>query len=113
MSISEIIIFIHVYLTRTDVLIQNTIRKKFQTCTVLTIAHRLNTIIDSDKVLVLDDGKIVEFDHPYNLLKNYKNGFLYKMIEQTGQASAKCLQSAAAEVKCYVLFSLQNVLKLL
>jgi len=64
-------------------LIQNTIRNKFKNCTVLTIAHRINTIMDSDRVLVMDFGKIVEFDHPKNLLKN-ADGFFYKMVEQTG-----------------------------
>ncbi|CAH1736107.1 unnamed protein product [Aphis gossypii] len=68
----------------TDKLIQNTIRNKFKNCTVLTIAHRINTIMDSDRVLVMDFGKIVEFDHPYNLLKNTE-GFFYKMVEQTGK----------------------------
>lgn len=53
----------------TDDLIQATIRKEFGDCTVLTIAHRLNTILDSSRVIVLDAGKIVEFDTPENLLK--------------------------------------------
>lgn len=43
----------------TDALIQRTIRKKFATCTMLTVAHRLNTIMDSDKVLVMDKGRMV------------------------------------------------------
>lgn len=53
--------------------------------------------MDSDKVLVMDAGTVVEFDHPYNLLKN-KDGFLYKMVEQTGQTTADLLHSIAAEV---------------
>lgn len=55
--------------------------------------------MDSDKVLVMDAGSIVEFDHPYNLLKN-KNGYFYKMVEKTGQASADLLKSVAAKVLC-------------
>ena len=53
----------------TDQLIQTTIRSAFQDCTVMTIAHRLNTIIDSDRIMVLDAGKLVEFDSPAALLK--------------------------------------------
>ncbi len=52
----------------TDDLIQATIRKEFKGCTVLTIAHRLNTILDYDKIMVLDKGEIREFDSPQNLL---------------------------------------------
>ncbi|XP_008187158.1 probable multidrug resistance-associated protein lethal(2)03659 isoform X2 [Acyrthosiphon pisum] len=81
---------------QTDVLIQNTIRNKFKLCTVLTIAHRLNTIMDSDRVLVMDAGTVVEFDHSYNLLKN-KDGFLYKMVEQTGIITSELLHNMASE----------------
>nr|XP_046238010.1 ATP-binding cassette sub-family C member 4-like isoform X2 [Scatophagus argus]XP_046238011.1 ATP-binding cassette sub-family C member 4-like isoform X2 [Scatophagus argus]XP_046238012.1 ATP-binding cassette sub-family C member 4-like isoform X2 [Scatophagus argus]XP_046238013.1 ATP-binding cassette sub-family C member 4-like isoform X2 [Scatophagus argus] len=79
---------------RTDELIQKTIRDKFRECTVLTIAHRLNTIIDSDRILVLDNGVIQEFDHPFTLLQN-KEGALYKMVQQMGQAEATALLEAA------------------
>lgn len=54
--------------------------------------------MDSDKVLVMDAGKMVEFEHPYNLLKN-KNGYLYKMVQQTGQATSDVLHMVAAKVR--------------
>lgn len=52
----------------TDGLIQRTIRSHFADCTVLTIAHRLNTIMDSTRICVLSDGVVVEFDTPEVLL---------------------------------------------
>jgi len=55
----------------TDSIIQKTIRKAFKNCTVLTIAHRLNTAMDSDMVLVIDNGEVVEYDTPQNLLKKW------------------------------------------
>ncbi|XP_026805613.1 probable multidrug resistance-associated protein lethal(2)03659 [Rhopalosiphum maidis] len=82
--------------SQTDALIQKTIRNKFRSCTVLTIAHRLNTVMDSDRVLVMDDGTMVEFDHPYNLLTN-KDGFFYKMVEQTGSETFDFLYKIAVE----------------
>lgn len=85
-------------------MIQNTIKSKFRKCTVLTIAHRLNTVIDSDKIIVIDAGTVVEFDHPHNLLKN-KNGHFYKMIQRMGQDTANILHNAAAEVDHQNCFS--------
>ncbi|XP_076633489.1 putative multidrug resistance-associated protein lethal(2)03659 [Colletes latitarsis] len=78
---------------QTDSLIQITVRKKFMDCTVFTIAHRLNTIMDSDKILVMDQGYLVEFDHPYILLQ--KKGHFYNMVQQTGAAMANSLSEVA------------------
>ncbi|CAH1784702.1 unnamed protein product [Owenia fusiformis] len=67
----------------TDDLIQNTIRTAFKDCTVLTIAHRLNTIMDYDRVMLLDAGKVVEYDSPSQLLSN-KDGIFYSMAKDAG-----------------------------
>ncbi|KAF4519663.1 hypothetical protein B566_EDAN005000 [Ephemera danica] len=66
---------------KTDGLIQNTIRSKFAHCTVLTIAHRLNTIMDSNRVLLMDAGKVLEFDSPIKLLRN-PNSLFARMARQ-------------------------------
>ncbi|CAH1406845.1 unnamed protein product [Nezara viridula] len=67
----------------TDDFIQNTIRTKFADCTVLTIAHRINTIMDYDRVLVLDQGCVLEYDPPAILLENKSSAF-YKMAHDAG-----------------------------
>ncbi|BFZ17907.1 hypothetical protein BsWGS_20945 [Bradybaena similaris] len=67
----------------TDDLIQATIRTEFEKCTVLTIAHRLNTIMDYTRILVLDNGKIKEFDSPQTLLQN-PNTIFYGMAKDAG-----------------------------
>ncbi|KAJ2743758.1 hypothetical protein GGI20_003515 [Coemansia sp. BCRC 34301] len=66
----------------TDAIIQDSIRKEFKDCTVLTIAHRLNTIIDSDMIMVIDGGKLAEYDTPQNLLANEESLFA-KLVEET------------------------------
>lgn len=68
---------------QTDALIQRTIRKKFSICTMLTVAHRLNTIMDSDKVLVMDKGRMAEYDHPHILLQNRYSQFT-SLVKETG-----------------------------
>ncbi|CAH1105167.1 unnamed protein product [Psylliodes chrysocephalus] len=79
----------------TDAIIQNTIRDKFANCTVLTIAHRLHTVMDSDKVLVMDAGEAVEFDHPYSLLE--KKGVFHSLVKKTGSNMAANLHTIALE----------------
>lgn len=70
----------------TDHLIQMTIKKEFSHCTTITIAHRLHTIMDSNKVMVLDHGKIVEYGSPEELLK--KPGPFYFMAKEAGIENA-------------------------
>uniref|UniRef100_F6VW89 ABC-type glutathione-S-conjugate transporter n=1 Tax=Equus caballus TaxID=9796 RepID=F6VW89_HORSE len=66
----------------TDQLIQTTIQNEFSHCTAITIAHRLHTIMDSDKIMVLDNGRIVEYGSPEELLKN--SGPFYLMAKEAG-----------------------------
>nr|KAF6488608.1 ATP binding cassette subfamily C member 1 [Molossus molossus] len=66
----------------TDDLIQSTIRTQFDTCTVLTIAHRLNTIMDYTRVIVLDKGEIRECGAPSDLLQ--QRGLFYSMAKDAG-----------------------------
>ncbi|XP_066523942.1 ATP-binding cassette sub-family C member 5 [Hoplias malabaricus] len=61
--------------TETDRLLQETIRSSFKGCTTLVIAHRLNTVLSCDRVLVLDQGQVLEFDTPSNLLANESSRF--------------------------------------
>ncbi|KAL9978590.1 hypothetical protein ACROYT_G016124 [Oculina patagonica] len=65
---------------KTDRLIQEVIRNRFTDSTVVTIAHRLNTIMDYDKVLVMEQGRVVEFDKPEVLLQN-KNGLFARLVQ--------------------------------
>ncbi|XP_070453690.1 multidrug resistance-associated protein 1-like isoform X1 [Equus przewalskii] len=66
----------------TDNLVQTTIRKEFSDCTILTIAHRLHSVIDSDRVLVLDSGRIIEFETPRNLI--CQKGLFFAMLTEAG-----------------------------
>ncbi|GFO29712.1 multidrug resistance-associated protein 1 [Plakobranchus ocellatus] len=67
----------------TDELIQETIRTEFKDCTILTIAHRLNTVMDYDRILVLEKGEVKEFDTPSALLEE-PNGLFREMAKSAG-----------------------------
>ncbi|XP_066923803.1 ATP-binding cassette sub-family C member 4-like [Clytia hemisphaerica] len=84
---------------KTDSLIQETIREKFKECTVLTIAHRLHTIMDSDRIMVLDAGYLKEFEEPYRLLR-CKGTLLYGLVKQTGHDEAQRLFEMAIKAHC-------------
>lgn len=81
---------------QTDAMIQDAIKKNFGDLTMLTIAHRLNTIIESDRVLVMDAGRVAEFDEPVKLLQN-KDGIFTSLVEQTGPSAAQKLSESATE----------------
>lgn len=82
----------------TDALVQKTIREEFKSCTMVTIAHRLNTIIDSDRILVLDAGQVLEYDYPEELLSNGESAFS-QMVQSTGPANAQYLHNLVFERK--------------
>ncbi|KAJ3265284.1 hypothetical protein HDU77_005729 [Chytriomyces hyalinus] len=82
----------------TDANIQTTIRNSFKDATVVTIAHRLKTIIDYDRVLVLERGRIEEFDTPANLLRK-SNGIFSKMCQESGEMERLTITANATASK--------------
>lgn len=79
---------------KTDEFVQKMLRTQFPDTTLLTIAHRLNTIIDYDVVIVMDKGKVAEFGSPRELLKN-ESGIFTALVNATGPDSAAQLKSLA------------------
>ena len=76
----------------TDAFIQRMLRNRFEDTTLLTIAHRLNTIMDYDVILVMDNGKAKEFGSPRDLLK-VENGLFSELVDSTGKDSSQVLRS--------------------
>lgn len=67
----------------TDAALQTTLRSPlFAHRTIITVAHRINTILDSDRVVVLDKGEVVEFDTPQELIK--RKGIFHGLVKQAG-----------------------------
>lgn len=82
----------------TDAVIQKMLRSRFVGTTLLTVAHRLNTIMDYDVILVMDEGKAAEFGPPEELLSN-KNGIFSQLVESTGKESSAALHKLASTRK--------------
>ncbi|CAL6094608.1 Xenobiotic-transporting_ATPase / Multidrug resistance-associated protein [Hexamita inflata] len=80
-----------------DQLIQQTIRNAFSEVTVLSIAHRLDTIIDFDRIIVMDKGNIAEFDTPANLIR--KEGVFFELVNNTGTETSEKLKTAAFQAE--------------
>ncbi|KAL4068375.1 hypothetical protein V8B97DRAFT_1975301 [Scleroderma yunnanense] len=74
---------------KTDTAIQTSLRHEIRGVTQLIIAHRLQTIIDADKIMVLDAGRIVEFGSPKELLQN-ENGMLRALVDESGEKDILC-----------------------
>ncbi|KAI8617356.1 P-loop containing nucleoside triphosphate hydrolase protein [Chytriomyces sp. MP71] len=79
----------------TDSYIQKVLREDFAECTIMCIAHRLNTLMDYDKILVLDAGQLAEYDTPDNLASNPTSLFS-SLLDETGPANAALLRRIAA-----------------
>lgn len=80
--------------SNTDSLLQKTIKEKFSHATIISVAHRINTVIDYDRILVLGKGNLLEYGAPKDLLSN-EDGYLFEMVKGTGDAMAAYLHDRA------------------
>ncbi|KAL9658235.1 hypothetical protein ABK040_012494 [Willaertia magna] len=83
--------------SKSDELVQRTIREEFKDSTIIMVAHRLDTIIDADRIVVLDSGELVEIGKPMELLKN-ENGYFYKLVNETGKNYSLYLRNMCKEI---------------
>jgi len=81
-----------------DQFIQRMLRTRFSDTTLITVAHRLNTIMDYDTILVMEAGRAVEFGPPAELLSN-DNGVFSCLVDSTGPESSKALRAMAASAR--------------
>lgn len=81
----------------TDQLLQNALKRSFRDATIIAVAHRLDTVIDSDFILVLDQGKVAEFGHPKELLSK-AGGKFSSMVDSTGETNSKILRNRVFEL---------------
>ena len=77
----------------TDAFIQRMLRTRFKGTTLLTVAHRFNTIMDYDSILVMDKGRAAEFGSPQALLE--RNGVFAELVDSTGEESSRALREIA------------------
>ena len=77
---------------RTDDFIQKVLKERFADTTVITIAHRLNTIADYDQILVMEKGNIIECGSPYQLIQ--RQGIFYEMVQNTGKNATLIIEKA-------------------
>mmetsp|Transcript_32813 Transcript_32813/g.52531 ORF Transcript_32813/g.52531 Transcript_32813/m.52531 type:complete len:1421 (+) Transcript_32813:30-4292(+) len=87
---------------KTDKLIQGTIREVFNKNTILTIAHRIDTILDYDKILIMESGKILEFDSPANLLNDEESKFVEIVKSSFGVDVHKVFEEYAGKTETVV-----------
>ena len=80
-----------------DTRIQAALRRAFAGSTMLIIAHRLNTIISCNRILVMDKGVVAEYDHPHRLLTQRAPSLFAALVDETGPESSAALRRAAAE----------------
>ena len=80
--------------SRTDKLLQEAVAKSFRDATIIAVAHRLDTVIDYDKILVLGAGAVLEYGSPHELIEKV-NGAFSSMVDDTGDEMSKLLRSIA------------------
>eukprot|EP00550_Attheya_septentrionalis_P002538 CAMPEP_0198285332 /NCGR_PEP_ID=MMETSP1449-20131203/4662_1 /TAXON_ID=420275 /ORGANISM="Attheya septentrionalis, Strain CCMP2084" /LENGTH=1282 /DNA_ID=CAMNT_0043982737 /DNA_START=271 /DNA_END=4119 /DNA_ORIENTATION=+ len=84
--------------SRTDELLQQSVSKSFQGATILSVAHRLDTVIDSDRILVLGNGQVLEYGSPADLLSQ-ENGHFTSMVNDTGEKMSRDLRQRCLQKK--------------